>query len=53
MSEELKITVNEKFILSLSTNELEDLMNDYYELLHQLKEKKIIKSFDIEHSIYE
>ena len=51
MSEYLNIKVNDKFVASWTTNEIETLMRDYYELLNYMKDKKIIKNFELEYTI--
>ena len=53
MTEYLDVKVNEKFVASWSTNELKKLMNDYHELLNYMKDKRIIKSFELEYTIRE
>jgi len=51
VAEYLDVKVNDKFVASWRTSELENLMNDYYELLQYMKNKKIIKSFELEYTI--
>jgi len=53
MAEYLDVKINGKFVASWQTNDLETLMNDYYELLKYMKDKKIIKSFELNYHIYE